>query len=303
MSNKILFLYLTSRQKTELQKCEKILKVLFRKFRKSVVFSYMPIDVSPSCRQLFKEKLYDEIQKNHAVFICGDISREEKDIVLRDILGEYAEAHFFKSCVICHPVSCFSAENSNENIICTHTVKIKDIIRTIDTATALALQRKRKLTVCTDEGAGSFIKSEVFNSFDKSLHMEREILSFNEALYICMKSVPNFDVVLSAEQVAVALKMHIICTIPDGFSLFYTENGKVYTRQTLPYEQMDNSPLFSALIAFSAMLEMEFDMKSAADWLRRSSAFSFETHRNTDSEDFIQKVISEIEKPMRKHTR
>lgn len=303
VSKKILFLYFSPRQKSELEKCEKVLKVLFRKFRKSAVFSYMQADISQSCRQLFREKLYEEMHKNDAIFISGDISEEEKNVVLRDILGEYAEAHFLKGCVICHPPSYFTSDKNDENIVCTHTIKRKEIEQAIDTATKLALQRKRKLTVCVEDGAGTLIENAVFDSFDKSLHLERKILPFDEAIYICMKSIPTLDVVLSTEQVATILKMHISHTgttnFPGGYSVIYTEKGKVYTRQVHPFEALDNSVLFSVLLAFSAVLEKELNMKNAADWLRRASSVSFDTHRSTDADDFIQKVISEIEKPMR----
>ena len=72
-------------------KCEKVLKAVFRKFRKSAVLSYLQADLSASCIHLFKEKLYEEIQKNDAVFISGDIPREDKIVILQKLLDEYAK--------------------------------------------------------------------------------------------------------------------------------------------------------------------------------------------------------------------
>ncbi len=310
VSNKILFLYLNLRQKAELQKCEKVLKSVFRKFRKSAVFSYMQIDVSPSCLDLFTQRLYKEIQNNDAVFIVGDIPVSEKNIVLRDMLGEYAEAHYLKSCVICHPSSSFNVVSNDSDIICTHTVRHRDLEKAVNTATMLSLGRKRKITVCTEECMGPFLKNAVLDAYDKSLHLEREYLTFEEVLFICMNSIPAFDVVLTTEQAATTMRMHIgytggFCStpVPDGYSVIYTKKGKVYTRQTFPYEQINNTVLFSSLLAFSAILEKEFSMKSAADWLKKASSISFETHKTADADDFINKVILEIEKPMRKHAR
>ena len=307
MSNKILFLYINSRQKVEFEKCEKVLKAVFRKFRKSAVLSYLQADLSASCIHLFKEKLYEEIQKNDAVFISGDIPREDKSVILQKLLEEYAEAHFMKGCVICHPPSSFAVAECDGKVVCTHTVKSEDFSKAVNVANSLSLKRKRRLTVCTEESTGKFLEKAVFESFDKSLHIEKEKLSFEEALLICMNSVPAFDVVITTEQSTNAMKMHIgfagASCIPDGYSVIYTEKGNVYTRHTFPYEQMDNTPLFSALIAFSSMLENEFSMTNAAEWLKKAATVSFETHRRAEADDYITKVISEIEKPMRKYTR
>jgi len=308
VSNKILFLYLTKRQKSEFEKCEKILKTIFRKFRRSVIFSYLQADISPSCLQLFRRRLYEEMQNNDVCFISGDITYSEKDIIIRNILGEYTEAHFLKGCSICHPPSAFNVINDDEKVTLMHTAMREHFKKAVDVAITLSLERKRKLTVCTDSGMGSFIKDALSDGFDKSLHIKTEQLTFEEALLICMNSVPTFDVVLTSEHIASFLKMHIGYTgnlgalyFPDGFSIFYTEKGKVYTRQTFPFEQINNTPIHSTIISFSAILEKEFAMKSASEWLKRTATVAFETHHDAPTDSYVEKVISEIEKPMRKH--
>ena len=69
--------------------------------------------------------------------------------------------------------------------------------------------------------------------------------------------------------------------------------------KTTPYEEMGNSHFASVLLTFAHMLESELDMKNAAEWLRKSVAVTFETHSFTGFEEFSQKLISEIQKPMR----
>lgn len=305
MSSKFLFLYKTPLQRAKLTKCEKVIKVLFRKFRKSAVFTYLQSDTSPSCKDTFRSVIFDEFQKNDAVFIDRDISKQ-----LKDILGEYAEVHFLKSCAICHPSSSICIEEQGNAVSFIHTLSRENINKSVEIAIDLSLERKKRLTVCSDGNLGSFLEDAVTCSFDKSLHIERVYLSLDEALLICINTIPEFDTVLTTEQAAKILQMHIgytggFCSTPtpDGYSVIYTDKGKVYTRQTFPYEQMDNTVLFSSLLAFSAILEKELSMKSAADWLKRTSSLSFETHRNAEEDDFINRVISEIEKPMRKHAR
>lgn len=305
MSSKFLFLYNTPMQRAELTKCEKVIKALFRKFRKSAVFTYLQTDMSPYCIDTFRFVFYDEFQKSDAIFIGRDILKP-----MKDILGEYAEVHFLKSCAICHPSSLVCVEKQENEIRFIHTLNHENINKAVEIAIDLALERKKKLTVCHDEDTVSFLEDALTNVFNKSMHIEKEYLSFDEALFTCMNTVPQFDVVLATEQTAKILQMHIGYTggfysspAPDGYSVIYTDKGKVYTRKNLPYEQMNNTVLFSSLLAFSAILEKELSMKSAADWLKRASSLSFETHRNAEEDDFINKVISEIEKPMRKHAR
>ena len=305
MSSKFLLLYNTPMQRAELIKCEKVIKALFRKFRKSAVFTYLQMDTSPYCIDAFRSMLTDEFQKSDAVFINMDISKQ-----LKDILGEYAELHFLKGCAICHPSSSVCVEEQEKAVSFIHILSRENIDKAVEIAIDLTQKRKKKLTVCNDEDTGPFLEEALKNAFNKSMHIEKEYLFFDEALFMCMNTVPQFDVVLTTEQAAKILQMHIgytggFCSTPtpDGYSVIYTDKGKVYTRQTLPYEQMNNAVLFSSLLTFSAILETELSMKNAADWLKRASSLSFETHKNALADDFINRVISEIDKPMRKHAR
>lgn len=305
MSSKFLFLYNTPMQRAELTRCEKVMKALFRKFRKSAVFTYLQTDTSPCCIDVFRSMLTDEFQKSDAVFINRDMSKQ-----MKDILGEYSKAHFLKNCVICYPSSLVCVEEQENAVSFIYTLSRENINKAVEIAIDLSLSRKKKITVCSDDNSGSFLENAITDYYNKSRHVERENLSLDEALFTCMNTVPQFDVVLATEQTAKILHMHIGYTggfysspVPDGYSVIYTDKGKVYTRQNFPYEQMNNTVLFSSLLAFSAILEKELSMKSAADWLKRASSLSFETHKNAEEDDFINKVISEIEKPMRKHAR
>ncbi len=310
MSSKFLFIYNTPLQRAKLIKCEKVIKALFRKFRKSAVFTYLQADTSPPCTDTFRYLIFDEFQKNDAVFAESDIPKKKKDIIFKDILGEYAEVHFLKNCAICHPSSSGYIEEKEDGVICSHILNRENLSRAVKIATNLSLDRKKKLTVCSDGDFGSFLEDAVSCSFDKSLHIERVYLSLDEALLICINTIPEFDSVLTTEQAAKILQMHIgymggfySSPAPEGYSIIYTDKGRIYTRQTFPYEQMDNTFLFSSLLALSAIIEKELSMKSAADWLKRACSLSFETHRKAEEDDFINRVISEIEKPMRKHER
>lgn len=300
-----MFLYLTPSQKYELEKCEKIFKSVFRKFRKSAVFTYMQIDTSSTCRMVFRESLIGEVKKSDAVFLCSDIPRSKRSALLQDIMEEYAEAHILKGCVICCAPSSLSIEKEENRIIRTHTSEYSNYKSAARLALEFTKKRKRRLTICTDDD--HFLNSSFDEVFDSKMHIDVNLLSFEEALMLCINTISSFDTVLATKQTSDILQMHIGFngrrSIPDGYSTIYTKNGKVYERQTFPYEQMDNLPFFTTLLAFSAILENELSMKSAADWTKKAACIAFETHRNAEADDFINKVICEIEKPMRIHTR
>ena len=82
--------------------------------------------------------------------------------------------------------------------------------------------------------------------------------------------------------------------------LRHTESIRVYQRQILPCEEMNNTAQASIILAYAAILENEFAMKSAADWLRRAVSLAFEQYSCAEKEDFIREVIRKIEIPMRK---
>ena len=304
MSNKILFLYFNKKHKDELLKCENILKALFRKFRKSVVFSYIGIDTSLSCREAFKSLLYKELEMNHAVMIKGDYeSFPEEDIFFRDILPYCVGEYHSSGKILCFPASEKVTEITDEYASETHKTTFANMEKAADSSIKLAQSRKKTLLVCTQQEC--LTNNELFRSLQdqkgKSVHIKIEHISLEKMISLCLKTIPEFDMVLSTEEIAKLIGMHLdsgsrICS---GFSVFHTDKGCVHICKTNPYEEMDNSHYASILLTFAHMIESMNEMKGASDWLRKAVATVFETHAVSSFEEFSEKVISEIEKPMR----
>ena len=308
MSKKILLLYFTPKQKTELKMCEAAFKAIFRKFRKSALFSYMQIDTSLTCRDSFKEILFNEINRHDAVLINGGNSTGyEEEIFTKEILCLLATENHINGKVICYPPSYYTAENENRDICEIAKTYSEGLRAAASLSLHFAKERKQNLTICTRKGFATDknLFDELQKLCTKAVHISTEHLSLDEMVFLCMRAIPSFDTVVSTEQTAKIILMHLaaLAKVPTGYLLLHTKGERAYSRQSFPHEEMSNAPISSILMAFSAILENEFKMKSASHWLRKSVATAFETHAYVPRDEFLNKVISEAEKPMRNSKR
>lgn len=304
MSNKILFLYFKQKHKTELMKCESIIKVLFRKFRKSVVFSYMQIDTSSSCREAFMKVLFEEINRHHAVLIKGDTeSFSEERTLFKEILELKASEHHTLGKVICFPAVEKTFKSSDNSVSEIYTASMENLNYAAELSVKLSRSRKHLLTICTkpENIVDTTLFHAVEDACNKSMHINSEHISFDRMIYLCTKTVPSFDTVLATEEISKVISAHLDASarICSGHTVLHTERGKFYMSRTSFAEEMSNAHFASVLLTFSEILYEEFNMKNACDWLRKAVATSFETHAFTPFDEFSDKVISEIQKPMR----
>ncbi len=307
MSKKILFIYFTPKQKHELELCEKVFKAIFRKFRESVLFTYMGVDTSPSCRDSFKEILFNKIQCHDAVLIGGKGISSEEEILTKEILELSATENHLGGNVICYGASHTVTENKDGFVTQTRKTPIENFRSASKVGLALAKKHKKHLVICTDNEskADKPLSEELFSLSGRDLHIHSEHISFDEIISLCIGTIMSFGVTLTTEQYAKIIAIHLSSQrkAPSGYLLLHTKNGHIYQRQVCAYEEMSNAPLSSLLMAFSALIENEFFMTSASDWLRRAVLSTFETHAVTPRDEFLKKVISEIEKPMRNRKR
>lgn len=307
MSKKILFIYFTLKQKHELKLCEKVFKATFRKFRESVLFSYMGVDTSPSCRDSFGEMLFNKIQCHDAVLIGGKGASSEEEILTKEILELSATENHLGGNVICYGASHTVTENKDGFVTQTHKTSIENFRSASKAGLELAKRHKHHLVICTDNEskADKPLSEELLSLSGKELHIQSEHISFDEIISLCMGTIMSFGVILTTEQYAKIIAIHLNSQrkAPSGHLLLHTTNGHIYQRQVCAYEEMSNAPLASLLMAFSALIENEFSMNSAADWLRKAVLTVFETHAVTPRDEFLEKIISEIEKPMRNRKR
>lgn len=305
MSKKILFLYSTQKHKAQLQLCESVFKAILRKFRKSALFSYMQIDLSPSQRTLMKDILVKELSRYDAVFINGDMETLclHNDFI-KDVLSPFSTEHYAAGRVIFFPEDSVNTEQSDDAVTQIHICLKENIAKAAKESAKAAKERKKTIAICTQAGccADNIFLREAEYALAKERHLDIEHIYLDEMISLCMKTIPSFDVVLTSKQYAKIIAMHLnsLPNSPTGYFKSHTEHGRIYHRQVLPHEEMNNTPLASATLAFAAILENELKMKSAAGWLRRAVSLAYEKCACALKEDFIHEVICEIEIPMRK---
>lgn len=303
MSHKILFLYLKKEHRFALERCEDVFRAVMRKFRQSTLFSYMEIDTSPTCYEEMKLLFLREIDRYDAVMLAGDReSCAEIKAFIRTSAGFFAQEHHTAGRVICCPVSSLTFSKSDNSIIQTSSLLREDIQKAAKLSSGLAKRRKHSLTICTpSDEAGIEFLGEAERCIKLSDHIQAEYIAFDEMIRICQNTIAYFDVVLTDWQISEIIISHLnaLQRVPSGYKIWHTEKARIYCKEHLACEEANNSFYASVFMAFSAILENEFNMKSAADWLRRSISLTFGQYASASCEDFTKAVISEINKPMR----
>lgn len=305
MSKKILFLYSSEKQKTQLQMCEAVLRSILRKFRKSLLVSYIQTDNSPSCRDLMKDLLLRETPRHDAVLMSGDMaSASSQEDFLKNMFGLCVTEHYTAGRMICYPENSVTTEQNDNSVIKTSVCTKENIYKAAQFSAEAARRRKHSITICTqaDSVYDNFFLRHTENALGKERHLDTEHIYLDAMVSLCMRKIPTFDIVLTTAEHAKIIAMHLSAmpNAPTGYLLRHTESIRVYQRQILPCEEMNNTAGASIILAYAAILENEFAMRSAADWLRRAVSLAFEQYACAEKEDFIREVIRKIEIPMRK---
>ena len=303
MSHKILFLYSKKEHHFALKECEEVFKAVMRKFRQSVLFSYMEIDTSPTLRDKMAQLLLENVSHYNAVMLIGDReSQTEIKDFLKTSAGLFAQEHHTGGRVICCPISSATFSVDDSSVTVSYSLSRENIKKATQLTSGLAKNRKHTLTICTghDEAGIEFL-NEAERSISISDHIQAEYTPFDEMIRLCMNTIAYFDVVLTNEQISDIIAFHLnsLQRVPSCYKIWHTEKARIYCKDNLSCEEFNNSFYTSVYMAFSAILENELKMKSAADWLRRSVSLTFPQYGFASCKDFSEAVISEIKKPMR----
>ncbi len=305
MSKRIVFLYCTKKNKDDIALYERVVRALMRKYRRSPLFSYLEIDTSPSCRDAVCSLIHTETSRRGAIFLESDVQNTPLCMdLLKSVFGIFASSHHISGRAICCPEHEEVMKNGEDSVIYTKVCKKENIKKAAELSLAMAKRRKHSLSLClvpTNETDSVFLhESEIVLGGEK--HIPFELISLDEMISLCVKTVPSFDVVLTTKEYASLIAMHLnsMPDIPSGFTVSYGEKNRIYKRQILPYEEIGNLHYLSSLLSIAAIFENELDMKSAADWLRKALSITFAKESGSTPEVFIESVIKELEKPIRK---
>lgn len=305
MNKRIVFLYSTEKNRYDISLYEKVIRALMRKYRCSPLFSYLQLDTSLSCREKMCELIHAETSRRGAIFFEGDAQNISGCMdLINTAFGIYASSHHISGRTICYPEQSTQITDEKDIISCTSTCKKEDFKKALDISLKAAKKQKHSLSVClapTNE-----LDSIFFHEAEIALGSEKHIgsgfVSLDEMISLCIKTVPSFDVILTTKDYASIIAMHLnsMPVLPTGYIVSFGDKHKIYRRQILPGEKAGNLHYFSALLSLAAVFENEFEMKSAADWLRRALSLAFLKESTSSCTDYISTVIKEIETPIRK---
>lgn len=305
MSKRIVFLYCTQKNKEDLMRCESIIRALLRKFRKSALFSYVKLDASLTCREQMRDLISKETNRADVVFLECDRGNLSSGMdLLKDIFGICATAHHVSGRAICFPEKKTCVQNSENTLICTEIYAKENIQRAMLIALKLAKAHKRSLSIClnSSEETDSLFLHEAEYSLCKEKHIDSQYISLEKMIALCTKTIPSFDVVLTLEDYASIIAMHLnsLPAIPSGFLVSYGEKARIFRRQLLECDEMSNLHLLSTLLSIASAFESELGMNSAGAWLKRAVSLAFENGACDTPDVFTKKVIDEINSPIRK---
>lgn len=302
MSKRILFLFTNQYQKAELLRCEPVFKAILRKFRKSAIFKYMELDLSPACQETLTKSLKDVLAKSDEVLWHHDAyGLLTEKAFAQKALGMYCEESFCVGRCVFHIPEFTSTTVEKSYMQKTSVIETDSIEKTVSLAANKAESRLSTLTLCTDreDALDNLFLKEAERCLGGRPHLSINHISLDEFIYQSIEKVPLYNTVLATQSTARLISSHMTSMIkaPTGYVLWHTEYGKIYRRQTLPYENMGNLLSASLLLAFAGMLEGTKDYKSCGRWLKKCVGLCL--GKICDKDSFLKEVITEINKPIR----
>ena len=306
MSKNILFVYSDILQKETLEQCEAILKSALKRFRKRADFTFMQLDFSPLGYALSEKKLLSAIKNFDAViWDLSETSREiELDLAVKS-LGLFCKVHSLGASTLLTPLSKRQVSFDSDVLSETNSLSQENLRKTVKLAVTLSKQQKKPLTLCFDYENTLYGKI-LCREFEKALsaygRIETNELSYNEFLWNCTSYVPDFPLLLTSEKEAEIVRLNL-CALkkfPAGYTVWHGDNLRLYKRESLPYEKMNNSPLAGLLISCAEAIDKELGFKNVGIHLRKCVALALEKCAFNSREDFINEVIFLINSRIRK---
>ena len=306
MSKNILFVYSDILQKETFEQCEAILKSALKRFRKRADFTYMQLDFSPLGYSLSEKKLLSAIKFSDAViWDLFEESRENELNLAVKSLGVFAEVHKAGASTLLTVLSQRQVSFDSDILLETHSLSKENLQKTAKLAAFMSKQQKKALTLCFDYENTLYGKI-LCREFEKALPLHGRIeineLSYNEFLWKCASYVPDFPLLLTSEKEAEIVRLNL-CALkkfPVGYTVWHADNLRLYKRESLPYEKMNNSPVAGLLIACAEAIDRELGYKNVSMQLRRSVALALEKCAFNPREDFINETLFLINSRIRK---
>ncbi|MBR1968815.1 MAG: hypothetical protein IKA17_00450 [Clostridia bacterium] len=302
MNNCFLTIITDSHSERILSACERILKELMRKFRKSVDFyqvktySIRPNDENAKTTVLRKMDNSDAI-----ILIESHLSHKNLSFYENEYFCvNFHEHHIGGKCII--------APNATETFLkedglCIKSFISKENVRaSVNSATERAKSRNSHITVCTEsfEKGGALIMDEL-EACDNLKGIHVEYLTVQEFIWQHMSHTPFCDVIITDAFSENIIATHLSSSVMqrDGYVSLKGKYKNIYLRELLPFDEMNNSYLAGILLSYSYAIEKEMNMPNVSNWLKRAVGIALERATNSGSDNFIKEVIYAINTPIR----
>ena len=297
MSKNILFVYSDIIQKKTFEQCEFILGAALKRFRKRATFSYMQLDFSPLGFALSEKMLLSKIRSFDAViWDCSQSHLENELNFAVKSLGVFGETRFCGGSFIFSPLASRRVLADSDTLSEEYCLPRENIKRTALLALSVAKRQKRALTLCCDF-ENTFYGKTLFREFENALatsgRIEIKELSHNEFLWNCAAAVPDFSILLTGEKEAQLAHLNL-CALkrcPTGYIIWHADNLRLYRREALPYEQMNNYPLASILLSCAQATEAELGYENVGAHLKKCVSLALEKCGASPEQDSIKEVI------------
>lgn len=306
MSKNILFVYSDILQKETLEQCEVILKAALKRFRKRADITYMQFDFSPLGFALSEKKLLSAIKNSDAViWDTFEVPRESELNLAVKNLGVFAEVHKVGASTLLSPLSERQVSFDSDILAETNSLCKENLQKTAKLAVTFSKQQKKAITLCFDYENTLYGKI-LCREFEKALplygRIEMSELSYNEFLWKCASCVPDFPLLLTSEKDAEIVRLNL-CALkkfPACYTIWHSDNLRIYKKESLPYEKMNNFPVAGLLIACAEAIDKELGYRNVGLHLKKCVALALEKYAFSPKEDFANEVLFLLNSRIRK---
>ena len=302
--NKLLFLYTDPSEKADLLIMTEALKAVFRKFRKSVAFSFLNIDFSPFCRSEMKKRFCESVSEADGIMFFGRRKdADEETLFFKECSDIHSIQYFSSGKCICYPVTVHSSSTSDNSFVEEISrTDLSSVEKTAKLAISCAM-KKKELLLCTDttKEADRIIYNEFTNSMNNTRGLDIEHFDFDEFISMFSVKIPSSDVILTTQGNVrvIASIINSLNKFPAGYSVYHSSNQRIYKREFHPYDGISNISYAGALIACGSMIENELGFKNAGVHLRKAVAQALEKCCYSSKSDFQNNLLFEIASPLR----
>ena len=286
MTNRILVIYENLKEKESFKLCEKAVRALFKRFRKSVSFSYISSDIFS-----LKNSLSLLENENADAIVCC-MHAENKNTISKSI-GAFIRIHDISGHKVIVPFMGINFEAGEKALSGSFCLERETLEKAICEAISLSETGTREILVCTSPlfpSANNFL----FDIYEDTLKNHPSITSSRITLPEVLWGGVNLSGVTLTDTYSeenVVLGLYKRQLQKTEYLLVKGDRLRFYCPERLPDDEIGNLRLSLMLSMFAGLIENELGLKNLSDWLKRAIVLALLKSPLSSSEEFIGSVI------------